>query len=164
MRHRPIEFQVLGPTEARQGGKAIPLSGARRRALVTRLLLDAGRAVSADALLEDVWGDEAPAAALATLQSHVSATESARRPPGANHGWLRLRLDGASVDAPEFEGVAATALRSSGKADFEAAAWTLRQRSFCGEVGPCRRSPTAVGPARGRATGRTQEVGGRTAS
>ena len=43
MSNRPIEFQVLGPTEARQGGRAIQLSGARRRALVTRLLLDAGR-------------------------------------------------------------------------------------------------------------------------
>ena len=70
--NQPIEFQVLGPTEARQCGKPIPLSGARRRALVTRLLLDAGRTVSVDTLLEDVWGDEAPPAALATLQSHVS--------------------------------------------------------------------------------------------
>jgi DNA-binding response OmpR family regulator len=57
MSNNPIEFHVLGPTEARQGGRAIPLSGARRRALVTRLLLDAGRAVSADTLLEDVWGE-----------------------------------------------------------------------------------------------------------
>jgi hypothetical protein len=55
MGSKPIEFQVLGPTEVRPGGRAIPLSGARRRAMVTRLPLDAGRAISADTLLEDVW-------------------------------------------------------------------------------------------------------------
>jgi DNA-binding SARP family transcriptional activator len=128
MRHRPIEFQVLGPTEARQGGKAIPLSGARRRALVTRLLLGAGRAVSADALLEDVWGDQAPAAASATLQSHVSQL---RKVLGAclqrtTVGYV-LRLDAVSVDAREFEELAATGSSQFSKGDFEAAAWTLRQ-------------------------------------
>ena len=72
MSNKPIEFHLLGSTEAWQAGNPIPLSGARRRALVTRLLLDAGRAVPAETLLEDVWGDQAPGAASATLQSHLS--------------------------------------------------------------------------------------------
>jgi DNA-binding SARP family transcriptional activator len=125
---QPIEFQVLGPTEARQGGRSIPLSGARRRALVTRLLLDAGRAVSADTLLEDVWGDQAPGAASATLQSHVSQL---RKVLGdclqrTSVGYV-LHLDAVSVDAREFEELAASGSSQFAKGDFEVAAWTLRQ-------------------------------------
>jgi DNA-binding SARP family transcriptional activator len=128
MSKEPIAFQVLGPTVARQGGRAIPLSGARRRALVTRLLLDAGRAVSADALLEDVWGEQAPAAASATLQSHVSQLRKVLgdRLERTAVGYV-LRLDAASVDAREFEDMVGSGSSQIAAGDFEAAAWTLRQ-------------------------------------
>jgi DNA-binding SARP family transcriptional activator len=126
--NQPIEFQVLGPTEARQWGKAIPLSGARRRALVTRLLLDAGRTVSADTLLEDVWGDQAPPAASATLQSHVSQL---RKVLGcclqrSTAGYI-LRLDAVSIDAEEFESALTNGMLQFAEGDFEAAARLLRQ-------------------------------------
>ena len=123
-----IEFQVLGPTEARQDGRAIQLSGARRRALVTRLLLDAGRAVSADTLLEDVWGDQAPPAASATLQSHVSQLRKVLgdRLQRSTAGYI-LRLDGISIDAEEFEVTVATGTLQFTQGDFEAAVWSLRQ-------------------------------------
>src|SRR5580658_10462877 len=128
MSNQPIEFQVLGPTEARQCGKAIPLSGARRRALVTRLLLDAGRTVSADTLLEDVWGDQAPPAASATLQSHVSQL---RKVLGcclqrSTAGYI-LRLDAVSIDAEEFESALTNGMLQFAEGDFEAAARSLRQ-------------------------------------
>jgi DNA-binding SARP family transcriptional activator len=124
----PIEFQLLGPTEARQAGRPIPLSGARRRALVTRLLLDAGRAVSSETLLEDVWGDEAPPAASATLQSHVSQLRKVLgdRLQRSTAGYV-LRLDAVSVDAAEFEGRVANATSQLAKGDFEAAVRSLRE-------------------------------------
>ena len=104
MSSTPIEFLVLGPTEARRAGQPIALSGARRRALVTRLLLDAGRSVSAETLLEDVWDGHAPPAASATLQSHVSQLRKVigHRLQRSTTGYI-LRLDTASVDAAEFE-------------------------------------------------------------
>jgi DNA-binding SARP family transcriptional activator len=128
MSNRPIEFRVLGPTEARDGGRAIPLSGARRRTLVTRLLLDAGRAVTTDTLLEDVWGEQAPAAASATLQSHVSQL---RKVLGdclqrTTVGYL-LRLDAVSIDAQRFEDLIASGSLQFAAGDFEAAALSLRQ-------------------------------------
>jgi DNA-binding SARP family transcriptional activator len=128
MSNKPIEFQVLGPTEARQGGRAIQLSGARRRALVTRLLLDAGRAVSADTLLEDVWGDQAPPAASATLQSHVSQLRKVLgdRLQRSTAGYI-LRLDGVSIDAEEFEITVANGALQFAEGNFETAAWSLRQ-------------------------------------
>jgi DNA-binding SARP family transcriptional activator len=123
----PIEFQVLGPTEARQAGKPIPLSGARRRALVTRLLLDAGRAVSAETLLEDVWGDEAPPAALATLQSHVSQLRKVlgNRLQRSTAGYI-LRLDAIGIDAAQFEARAANGALLLAEGDFEPAARSFR--------------------------------------
>src|SRR5580658_10405035 len=128
MSNSPIEFQVLGPTEARQGGRAIPLSGARRRALVTRLLLDAGRAVSADILIEDVWGDQAPAAASATLQSHVSQLRKVLgdRLQRSTAGYI-LCLDAVTIDAEEFEGTVANGTLQFAGGDFESAARSLRQ-------------------------------------
>jgi DNA-binding SARP family transcriptional activator len=123
----PIEFQVLGPTEARQAGKPIPLSGARRRALVTRLLLDAGRAVSAETLLEDVWGDEAPPAALATLQSHVSQLRKVLgdRLQRSTAGYI-LRLDAIGIDAAQFEARAANGVLLLAEGEFEPAARSFR--------------------------------------
>jgi DNA-binding SARP family transcriptional activator len=127
MNNYPIAFQVLGPTEARQSGLLIPLSGARRRALVTRLLLSAGRAVSAETLLEDVWDGQIPSAASATLQSHVSQLRKVLgdRLQRSATGYV-LRLDAAMVDAAEFEvGVASGASRMAA-GDAQAAAGSFR--------------------------------------
>lgn len=128
MSNSPIEFQVLGPTEARQDGREIPLSGARRRALVTRLLLDAGRAVTADTLLEDVWGDHAPPAASATLQSHVSQLRKVLgdRLQRSAAGYF-LRRDAVSIDAEKFEGTVANGTLQFVHGDFAAAARSLRE-------------------------------------
>jgi len=96
----------------------IALSGARRRALVARLLLDAGRVVPSDTLIEDVWEGKATPAAPATLQSHVSQL---RKVLG---GCLQSRTAGyvlctdeAVVDATVFErqAVAGAAELSAGE-------------------------------------------------
>jgi len=124
---RPIEFQVLGPTEARQAGRLIPLSGRRRRALVTRLLVDAGRVLSSETLIEDVWGDEAPLAVLATLQSHVSQLRKVLggRLKRSATGYV-LHLDAASIDAAEFEERVAYGATQLAAGAFEVAAQSLR--------------------------------------
>jgi DNA-binding SARP family transcriptional activator len=123
-----IEFQVLGPTEAWRAGKPIPLSGARRRTLVTRLLLDAGRSISVETLLEDVWGDEAPPAAMATLQSHLSQLRKVLgdRLQRTSTGYV-LRLDAASIDTAEFENRVADGMSQLALGDSEAATRSLRE-------------------------------------
>lgn len=99
-----VEFLVLGPTEACRDGRQLALSGPRRRALVARLLLDAGRVVTAEGLLVDVWGSEASPASTATLQSHISQL---RKVLGGcletRHAGYALCLDSAVLDAAEFE-------------------------------------------------------------
>ena len=67
-----MEFRILGPLEVRDGERVLALGGARRRAVLGLLLLDANRVVSVDGLVDGVWGDAPPASAHASLQNHVS--------------------------------------------------------------------------------------------
>lgn len=48
------------------------MQGAKQRALLLRLLVDPGRPIAADQLVEDLWEGTPPGSARATLQSHVS--------------------------------------------------------------------------------------------
>ena len=85
-----IEFAILGPLEAREGeGEPIPLGGPKQRALLAMLLLEAGRVVSQDLLVEALWEGDPPATAVASLQNFVAQLRKAlgpdvidTRPPG----------------------------------------------------------------------------------
>ncbi len=73
-----MEFRILGPLEAWDDeGHPIPLGGAKQRALLARLLLQANRVVSSDHLVQALWGEEAPGTARKTLQVHVSQLRKA---------------------------------------------------------------------------------------
>jgi DNA-binding SARP family transcriptional activator len=83
------EFRVLGPLEVVDDGEARPLGGLKQRALLALLLLDAGRVVSTDRLLDALWSGEPPPTASASLQNFVSQLRKAlgpeaieTRPPG----------------------------------------------------------------------------------
>jgi DNA-binding SARP family transcriptional activator len=53
-------------------GTPHPVPGLRRKAVFAALALQPGQILSADRLIDIVWGDAAPATAANTLQSHVS--------------------------------------------------------------------------------------------
>src|SRR3954452_8393179 len=67
-----MEFKVLGPLEADDGTSRLELGPPRQRALLARLLLDAGRAIPLDRLLDDLWGDDPPESAVKMIQIYVS--------------------------------------------------------------------------------------------
>jgi predicted ATPase/DNA-binding SARP family transcriptional activator len=69
---RPLEFRLLGPVEAVQDGKPVPLGGPRQRMLLALLLLEPGRPVPADRLAEELWQGRPPPGAETTLRSYVS--------------------------------------------------------------------------------------------
>lgn len=80
------------------------LSGARRRALLARLLVDPDRFVSSDALVSDVWEGKSAAVSVATLHSHISQLRKVLGPcVQSRPGAYKLSLDSAVVDAIEFE-------------------------------------------------------------
>jgi DNA-binding SARP family transcriptional activator len=52
-----MEFGILGPLEVRDGSGLVRVPGVKERALLVDLLVHAGQVVSADRLVEDLWGD-----------------------------------------------------------------------------------------------------------
>jgi DNA-binding SARP family transcriptional activator len=71
-----MEFRLLGPLEASEAGRPIPLGGPKQRAVLAHLLLRANQTVATDRLI-DAWRDDPPAAARSTLQGYVSHLRTA---------------------------------------------------------------------------------------
>ncbi|MDG4820813.1 BTAD domain-containing putative transcriptional regulator [Asanoa sp. WMMD1127] len=101
---------LLGPVQALSAdGTPVELSGVRLRMLLARLALEAGRPVSAETLISDLWGEQAPADTNAALHSLVARL---RRALGAAcmielvPGGYRLPLATHEVDAHRFEELA----------------------------------------------------------
>src|SRR5262245_50507317 len=106
------EVRLFGGVEFRGPGGVTALSGAKQRAIAGRLALDAGRTVTADRLIDAVWGEAAPATVLASLQTHVSQIRRALAEIGLpdavrSHalGYV-LDVDPQAVDIHRFEDLA----------------------------------------------------------
>jgi class 3 adenylate cyclase/DNA-binding winged helix-turn-helix (wHTH) protein len=74
-----VEFRILGPLEARAGGRSLALGGTKRRAVLAQLALRAGETVPADRLVAGLWV-EPPGTAAKALQVHVSELRKALAP------------------------------------------------------------------------------------
>lgn len=68
-----MEFRVLGPLDVRVDGLSRQVRAPRQRALLAALLLRANEVVTAERLVETVWGPSSPPSAQANLRNHVSA-------------------------------------------------------------------------------------------
>src|SRR5919199_1362829 len=66
------DFGLLGPLRVSREGSELQLGGPKQRALLAMLLLEANHAVSADRLIDALWGDHPPDTAKNTLQVYVS--------------------------------------------------------------------------------------------
>ncbi|HEX6699918.1 MAG TPA: AfsR/SARP family transcriptional regulator [Gaiellaceae bacterium] len=105
------EFRLLGPLEAVVEGQRVRLDAEKPRALLALLLLNRNRVVATDRLVEELWGEAAPARATKTLQVYISQLRKAigaerlvTRPPG-----YELRVDEGELDLDRFERLAAEA-------------------------------------------------------
>ena len=95
-----VEFRILGPLEAVADGRPLSLGGAKQRAVLALLLLEAGRVVSTDRLVDALWSGSPPPTASASLQNFVSQLRKAvgadtieTRPPG-----YLIRLGAGQLD------------------------------------------------------------------
>jgi DNA-binding SARP family transcriptional activator len=85
-----VLVRLLGPVDVMSGDGPRPVRGLRRKAVLATLALHAGGIVSTGRLADVVWGEDAPATAVNTLQSHVSYLRTVlgdkaairARPPG----------------------------------------------------------------------------------
>ena len=97
---------MLGPLLViDDSGGSLPVGGARLRALLIRLALDAGRTVSTDALIDAIWGDDPPSAAANALQALVSRLRRSL-PDGAISAEPTGYRVQATTDIDEFEALA----------------------------------------------------------
>jgi DNA-binding SARP family transcriptional activator len=100
-----LEFRILGPLEIDDDeGRRIPLGASRQRAILAILLTRANEVVSADRLIDDLWGERPPRTARNTLHYHVSQLRKAlgadrivTRPPG-----YLARVDAGELDLERF--------------------------------------------------------------
>jgi WD40 repeat protein/DNA-binding SARP family transcriptional activator len=100
-----VDFRILGPLEVWDGDRLLRLGGAKRRAALALLIVNANEVVSTDRLVDELWGDEAPANATAALHNHISRL---RKELGAEllatHGWgYALQTAPETIDYHRFE-------------------------------------------------------------
>ncbi|MDL4774554.1 BTAD domain-containing putative transcriptional regulator [Actinomadura xylanilytica] len=116
-----MQFGILGPVEARgDDGTSIAVGGPRVRALLALLLLDAGRTVTAERLIDGLYGDDPPSGAANALQSQVSRLRRGLGPAGLVEGrpaGYRLNVDPGDVDVHRFERLARAGRRALTGAD-----------------------------------------------
>ena len=72
-----MDFRILGPLEVLDEGRRVALGGSKQRSLLALLLLHANEWLSADWLIDELWGERPPATASKTLQVHVSGLRKA---------------------------------------------------------------------------------------
>lgn len=104
---RSVDFQLLGPVEARLEGKTLALGAPKQRAVLAMLALHLGRTVSTDRLAEGLWGDLPPSSAPKMVQLYVSHLRRLLEGNGAEivtrgHGY-ELRVVDGEVDVARFE-------------------------------------------------------------
>jgi len=102
-----MEIRLLGLVEASHEGHALPLGGAKPRGLLAMLALQANTPVSADRLIEGLWGERPPATAPKLVQVLVSQLRKQLAGADAEivtrgRGY-ELRVDPDAVDALHFE-------------------------------------------------------------
>ncbi len=81
-----IQFRLLGQVEAWRDGERVELGGRKQRAALASLLVRAGRVVSLDQIVDDLWPEHPPARAAATVQVFVSNLRRALEPDRAARG------------------------------------------------------------------------------
>ena len=162
-----MRFGILGATEARRAdGSVVPVRGPRLRALLARLLVEPGRAVSVERLIDDLYGHPAPAGVANALQSQVSRLRRALPdcPVELRPGGYRLDVDPDQVDVHRFEHLAREGARALASGDHHTAADRLgealslwRGPALADVVAPF--APGADSAAGGGPTGRDRGFG-----
>jgi predicted ATPase/DNA-binding SARP family transcriptional activator/tetratricopeptide (TPR) repeat protein len=101
-----LDLCVLGPMRAIRAGRDLPLGGPKQRSVLAVLLLEAGRVVPSERLVDELWRGRPPPGAVKTLRSYVSRLRTLLRPDAAliaRGGGYVLELEQAQVDAARFE-------------------------------------------------------------
>nr|AXL05645.1 XRE family transcriptional regulator [uncultured bacterium] len=83
-----VQFHILGPVRLTVAGRTATVGEPRQQAVLAVLLLEAGRTVDVDTMVDRVWGDFPPRQARRSLQAHI--TRIRRALENAEPGGARL--------------------------------------------------------------------------
>ncbi len=125
------DYRILGMVEVIQDGGLVNLGSPRQRALLTRLLINPGRLITTDRLVDDLWPGDAPETAWHAIHVYVSRL---RRALGPDRDKLETRGSGYllsvgpdEVDAARFERLAAEGRAARARRDLDRASAVLRE-------------------------------------
>ncbi|WP_284740866.1 AfsR/SARP family transcriptional regulator [Amycolatopsis sp. RTGN1] len=117
-------FRVLGPFEVFVDDRRLELGGPRIRTLLALLTANAGRVMQVGALVDALWGTDAPPDGAQTVRTYVSRLRRSLSAAGrlivTHQVGYALRLVPGALDAGNFERLVATgrdALTASRHAD-----------------------------------------------
>ena len=122
-----MEFRILGPLQVWDGNQPVALGGTRQRSVLAILVLYANESVATDRLVDELWGERPPRAAVKTVQMLVSrlrkaiGTATIETRPG---GYV-LVVNPERIDLNQFERLAAAGRRALDRGDAEEARRTL---------------------------------------
>ncbi len=94
-----VEFRVLGGLEIRAAGQRVGVGHARQATVLAVLLLDLGRAISAEQLIDRVWGAAPPPSVRSVLHGYVARLRAALAAAGDPEVALARRSGGYLLDA-----------------------------------------------------------------
>jgi basic membrane lipoprotein Med (substrate-binding protein (PBP1-ABC) superfamily)/DNA-binding SARP family transcriptional activator len=103
-----VQFRILGPLEVSIDGEAVDLGPRKQRMLFALLLINHDHTVTTDALLDAIWGDDAPGKEnalwvyVSRLRSILAEVSSRQVLVTADRGY-RLEIGEADYDAALFE-------------------------------------------------------------
>src|SRR4051794_27297919 len=128
-RHGVMEFRIRGPLEVLDERGPLPLLGGKPRSVLALLLLHANEPVSAERIAMGLWGEEAPARAIKTVQVNVSRLRKALGNADAIEtspaGYL-LRVNPGELDLERFNHLVSEGRRALTDGEPEHAAELLR--------------------------------------
>ena len=123
-----IESRVLGSFEVVEDERSLALGGPKQKALLVVLVLRRGEAVSTDRLVDELWGEQAPASAQKIVQGYVSHLRKALGDGllvTRGRGYL-LQTARGEVDLDRFDALVAEGRRALRAGDPRVASDRLR--------------------------------------
>ena len=114
-----MEFRILGPFEVVRSGGSLALGSAQQRAVLALLLLHRSEVLSTDRLIDELWGESAPATAVKAVQGYVSHLRKALGDGViATHGrGYVLTVERDQMDVGRFEVLASEGRRALAEGD-----------------------------------------------